>query len=479
MPPLASLELACARSKPDGGDPTKLSTRVFVLDRHGLPLQPTHPARARELLAKGRARIHRVVPFVIRLVDRDLERSVVDGVDVGVDPGSKATGLAAFVVTDDVDPVSGELVQSRTGIWLGELIHRGLAIKKRLHARAAMRRARRSRNTRYRSPRFSNRRRTANHPLSGVWLPPSLNHRLDGVVSWLRRLAQWAPVRVVHIESVRFDTHLLTDPAVSGVGYQHGTLHGFEIREYVLEKWGRSCVYCDATGVPLNLDHVVARSRGGSDRPSNLVPACVGCNRAKGNSPVEDFLASDPLRLGRITESLRIPLRDAAAVNTTRQAVWRAATVLGAKYGFHVRTASGGRTKFNRSQTGTPKTHALDALCVGSLDDIRGWSASTLTIRSTGRGGYARTRCDKYGFPRLRLSRTKQHHGYATGDLVRAVVPGGANQGVHRGRVAVRTRGTFNVTTAHRRTVQGIHHRHVALVQRADGYVYQTNQTTR
>lgn len=452
------------------------ATKVFVLDKHGRPLQPTHPARARELLAKGRARVHRVTPFVIRLVDRTIEDSAVDGVEVGIDPGSKTTGIAVFTVTDEVSASTGEVSTVREGVWLGELIHRGLAIKNALHSRAALRRGRRSRNTRYRAPRFLNRRHTPNHPLSGVWLPPSLNHRLDGVVSWVRRLSRWAPVRAVHIENVSFDTHLLANPDVTGVGYQYGTLHGFEIREYVLTKWGRSCVYCDKTGVPLNLDHVVARSRGGSDRVSNLVPACIDCNKAKDNLPVEQFLAHDSARLARIKRQMQTPLRDAAAVNATRWAIWRAANTLGAEYGFTVHSGTGGRTKYNRVTQGVPKTHALDALCVGAVDRVTDWPTATLAIKSTGRGSYARTQSDKYGFPRLRLSRTKQHHGFATGDHVRAVVPAGKKAGTHVGRVAVRATGSFNITTR-QGTVQGIHHRHVQLIQRADGYAYQTTAT--
>ena len=61
----------------------------------------------------------------------------------------------------------------------------------------------------------------------------------------------------------------------------------------------------------------------------------------------------------------------------------------------------------------------------------------------------AGTRPDRYGLPRLRLPRTKQVKGFATGDLVQANVPGGKKAGVHTGRVAVRTTGSFNITARH------------------------------
>jgi hypothetical protein len=94
-----------------------------------------------------------------------------------------------------------------------------------------------------------------------------------------------------------------------------------------------------------------------------------------------------------------------------------------------------------------------------------------LAVAATGRGTHTRTRTDRYGFPRLRLPRRKTFFGFAADDLVRAVVPTGKKAGTHTGRVAVRATGSFNIRTPHG-TVRGIGHRHVRLLQRADGYAY-------
>ncbi|MEU8203505.1 HNH endonuclease [Streptosporangium sp. NPDC049046] len=226
--------------------------------------------------------------------------------------------------------------------------------------------------------------------------------------------------------------------------------------------------------MPLNLDHIHPRGRGGSDRVSNLALACIGCNQAKNATPIEEFLKGRPALLAKILKQAKAPLRDAAAVNATRWALWRALQATG----LPVATASGGRTKWNRSRTGAPKSHTLDALHVGHLETVTAWPSKVLVVTATGRGTYARTRTDRYGFPRLRLPRTKQVKGFATGDLVRATIPTGKNTGVHTGRVAVRTTGSFNITTRHG-TVQGIGHRHVRLLQRADGYSYTTHPEAR
>ncbi|WP_327102386.1 RNA-guided endonuclease IscB [Nonomuraea glycinis] len=427
---------------------------MFVLDKHGRPLDPCHPARARCLLASGRAVVVRHTPFVIRLRDRVAADSTVQGVEAGIDPGSKHTGIAIFRAEGG----------ARTGLFSIQLNHRGGKIRDKLAARAAYRRGRRSRNLRYRAPRFSNRAKPEG------WLAPSLRHRVDTTMSWVDRLSRWTPVRAVHVERVAFDTHAMSaGKPLEGVEYQQGTLHGYEVREYLLAKRGRKCAYCGTSGVPLNIDHIHPRSRGGSDRISNLALSCVPCNQTKNAIPVEVFLADRPRTLAKVLAQAEAPLRDAAAVNATRWALWRAL----ASTGLPVHTASGGRTKWNRSRTGAPKSHTLDALHAGELERVTGWPSTVLIVKATGRGTYCRTRPDRYGLPRLRLPRTKQVKGFATGDLVQANVPGGKKAGVHTGRVAVRTTGSFNITARHG-TVQGIHHRHVRLLQRADGYAYNT-----
>jgi 5-methylcytosine-specific restriction endonuclease McrA len=369
--------------------------------------------------------------------------------------------------TEEVDVTTGEISTTHAGIWLGELVHRGLTIKNKLHQRAQYRRGRRSRTTRYRAPRFDNRRRRP-LPGMGVWLAPSTAHRVVTTSNWVGRLARWYPVTGVWVEDVRFDTQQLLNPEITGAIYQQGELAGYEVREYLLEKFGRTCVYCDATDVPLNIDHVHPKSRGGSDRVSNLALACIACNQAKSSRPVEEFV-TDPTRLARVLSRVKRPLRDAAAVKTTRTAL----TTLLRSRGFVAVSSTGGRTKFNRTRSGMPKSHALDALAVGPIDHVGGWPGRTQVIRCAGRGRYRRTTLDRFGFPRGTATRKKRAHGFATGDLVRAVVPAGKKAGTHTGRVAVRARGSFNITTAGG-IVRHIHHRHVRLIQRADGYTYTT-----
>jgi len=434
---------------------------VFVLDRRKKPLMPCSEKRARLLLERGRAQVHRLVPFTIRLLDREQEDCALQPVRLKLDPGSRVTGVALVRESEEVDANTGEVQRSAHVLFLAELVHRGDAIRDALRQRAVFRRRRRCANLRYRQPRFNNRTRR------NGWLPPSLQHRVDTIMSWVRRLCRWVPVSALSLELVRFDTQALQNPEISGIEYQQGELQGYEVREYLLEKWGRKCAYCDAENVPLEIDHIHPRSRGGSHRVSNLVIACRTCNQKKGNRDVAEFLARDPQRLARIEAQSKAPLRDVSAVNSTRWALYAALKGTG----LPVEVGTGGRTKFNRSRLGIPKTHALDAVCVGQVAAVHGWNVLTLGIQCTGRGSYQRTRLNRHGFPRGYLTRSKRAFGFQTGDLVRAVVTTGREVVTYVGRVAIRASGIFNLQTKNG-LVQGIHHRFCTLLQRADGYGY-------
>jgi len=427
---------------------------VFVLDRHHQPLMPCSEKRARLLLSRGRAVIHRCVPLVIRLKDGSREHSIVQDVALKLDPGSQTTGIAVVRV-ERVE--SGEV---HHGLHLCNLSHRGEQVRHALTQRRGYRRRRRSANLRYRPPRFQNRRRASG------WLPPSLRSRIGNVLTWGRRFQRWLPLMRIEVERVKFDLHLMQNPEVSGIPYQRGELFGWEVRCYLLEKFSRSCVSCGTGQVPFEIDHVLPRSRGGSDRVSNLVLACHDCNQAKGNRTAAEFGHAE------VESRARQPLKDAAAVNATRFALVEALRTLSLPIG----TWSGGRTRWNRERFGVLKDHCLDALCVGILSGSVGKWAKKVLMVAQGRGSYQRTNVDASGFPRGYFTRQKRIRGFSTGDLVRATVP--ATQasgkplktaGVHVGRVAVRATGSFRVGK-----IDGIHAKYCQVLQRADGYQYAT-----
>jgi 5-methylcytosine-specific restriction endonuclease McrA len=402
------------------------------------------------LLRGGRAAVYRRYPFTIILKHRT--GAETQPVELKLDPGSKTTGVALVQ--------EGE--RGKAVVWAGEIEHRGEAIRKALLQRRSYRRRRRCANLRHRAPRFDNRTRPEG------WLPPSLRSRVDNVSAWTGRLRRLCPVTAIAVETVRFDTQLLQNPEVSGVQYQQGELAGYELREYLLEKWERRCAYCGAENVPLQIEHIVPRSRGGSSRASNLTLACRGCNQAKGNRPVEEFLSGKPDVLKRVLAKAKAPLRDAAAVNSTRYAIGNTLKASGLPVSFW----SGGRTKHNRSRRGYPKAHWIDAACVGETGAAVRLDPGQipLVIAATGRGGRQMRKPDKFGFPRTGAKGARTVQGFRTGDMVLARVPAGKFAGRYVGRVAVRNRPSFLLKTQDR--AFDVHPKYLTTVHRADGYAY-------
>jgi 5-methylcytosine-specific restriction endonuclease McrA len=430
-------------------------SKVFVIDTYYQPLNPVHPGRARHLLKEGKASVYRMYPFTI-ILKTEVKKPEITPLQVKLDPGSKTTGIAI------VDNASGEVV------FAAELTHRGNAVKNALDGRRAARRGRRNRKTRYREPRFDNRKNKKKG-----WLPPSLESRIANILTWVQRLSRYCLVVAISMELVKFDLQQMENPEIAGIEYQQGTLQGYEVRQYLLEKWNRQCAYCGKKDIPLQVEHIHPRAEGGTNRISNLALACEKCNTAKGTQDLAVFLKKKPDVLKKVLAQAKAPLKDAAAVNTTRWALFEKLKATG----LPIECGSGGLTKFNRTRRNLPKTHWIDATCVGRSTpealSIKG--IVPLRIKATGHGCRQMCLMDKYGFPRTAPKEAKFVKGFQTGDMVRAIVTSGKKVGTYLGRVAVRTTGSFNITTAHA-TVQGIRFKYCQAVHRMDGYSYQKGE---
>ena len=431
------LDIGEANLTPKG---SAVMQRVLVLSSDKKPLDPCTPARARILLSGGKAAVFRHYPFTIILKGRTEAESTTSIYRVKIDPGSKTTGMAV------VNETTAEVV------WAAELTHRGQQIRDALLSRRQLRRGRRNRKTRYRKARFLNRTKPKG------WLAPSLMSRVYNITTWVSRLSRFIPVTALSMELVRFDTQLMQNPEISGVEYQQGELQGYEVREYLLEKWGRKCAYCGKQNVPLEIEHIVPKARGGSNRVSNLTLACEPCNTAKGTQTAAEFGHPE------IQAKARQPLKDVAAVNATRWALYRRLQATG----FPVEVGTGGRTKYNRTRLGLPKAHWLDAACVGAStpDNLKADGVKPLQIKATGYGNRQVCQTDKYGFPKVHRMRAGSFLGFKTGDMVKATIPNGKYVGTHVGRVAIRFRPSFRLNGF------DVHPKHLTALHRKDGYAY-------
>ena len=417
---------------------------VFVIDANKKPLDMCHPAKARKLLRDGKAAIYRKEPFTI-ILKKETECPAHKDYRLKIDYGSRHTGLA--------------ILKGSKVCWLGQIEHR-TNIKDLLDGRRGYRRRRRNANLRYRKARFMFRTK-----LKG-WLPPSLMSRVNNIKTFVRRLITCLPLGAISYENVKFDTQKLMNPDISGIEYQQGTLAGYEIREYLAEKFNHKCCYCgigQGQGRKFEVEHIIPKTRGGSNRISNLAWSCHECNQGKDNLTAEEYGHPE------VQEQAKRPLKDAALVTSTR---WKVLEIL-KSFGLSVECGTGGLTSYNRSKRNIPKDHYYDACCVGkSTPTCLHFCVNQVhIIIATGRGQHCRTNVTKYGFPRGYLARQKQFFGFQTGDIVKAVVTKGKKIGIYLGKVMCRKSGSFDIKTSSGR-VQGIGHRYFQLVQRSDGYLY-------
>jgi hypothetical protein len=371
--------------------------KVFVLSQAGTPLMPTTPRRARKWLQEKLARVVRKEPFTIRL--RFGTREYVQSVKVGVDTGSKVVGIAAATENE---------------VMFQAEIHLRDDIAERMVQRRQYRRLRRSRKTRYRPARWANRLRTKG------WLPPSVRSKWDATTKAVRFVASFLPVSQVNVEIASFDGQKMQRPEIEGIAYQQGDLFGYEVREYLLEKWQRRCAYCGNKDVPLQIEHIVPKSRGGSDRASNLTLACEPCNVRKGRQTAEEF------GYPKIQARARAPLKDVAHVSSLKTAVVKhLQTIFGEK---QVRTTFGYETKYKRIQIlDLPKSHTNDAVAIAcEMGEVAKPLEDVYQIRCLSRGQYQRFngphsehKCwaprKVRGFKLYELVRAKEAVGYIAG----------------------------------------------------------------
>jgi 5-methylcytosine-specific restriction endonuclease McrA len=457
---------------------------VFVLDKHKRPLMPCSEKRARQLLERKRAVIHKISPFTIRLKDRIVSKSKTQPLRLKLDPGSKVTG---FAILRKDNP------EQSTIILLGELHHKP-GIKSSLDNRRALRRSRRNRKTRYRKPRFNNRkpakcaacgknsksgsrycrpcasaRNYTNNGHRDTWLPPSLQARVNQTMSAVNKLTQSLPITAISTEHVKFDTQLIQNPNIVGIEYQQGELLGYEIREYLLEKWNRKCAYCGKADIPLEVEHITPKSRGGSNRISNLAIACRTCNQKKGNRTAQEF------GYPKIQAKAKLSLKDAAMMNATRWALYERLKATG----LSIECGTGARTKMQRISHKLTKTHYYDAVCVGASTPANIFIDQEYAVVWSAKGRGSRKMCntDKYGFPKSHRTRQKQFFDFQTGDIVVANIPRGKYQGRFVGRVAVRASGYFDIKDGTgKRICQGISWRYMQLLQRNSGWQYEKKE---
>lgn len=310
---------------------------VYVLNSKGQPLMPTkNHAKVRILLKGNKAVVIKRCPFTIQLLYSNT--NYTQPVTLGVDAGSKHIGLSA--TTEDKELYAAD-VELRNDIV------------KLLAARRTSRRSRRNRKTRYRKPRFNNRKRGKG------WLAPSIREKIGTHLKVVDDTCKLLPVSKIIVETTSFDIQKIKNPDISGTDYQQGEQLGFwNVREYVLFRDGHKCQCCKGKSKDkiLNVHHIESRQTGGN-APNNLITLCKTCHIGYHKGTVK---LPDKIKRG-------MKFKDAAFMGIMR---WAFYGELKERYP-DVLLTYGYITKNTRIENGLPKEHYVDARCISGHPSAR------------------------------------------------------------------------------------------------------------
>ena len=303
---------------------------VYVISQNGQPLMPTeNHAKVRILLKNKKAKVIKRCPFTIQLAYDST--NYTQDITLGVDSGSKHIGLSAT---------------TRSKVLFESDVELRNDIVNLLSTRRQNRRTRRNRKTRYRKPRFNNRRRKEG------WLTPSVQNKVDSHLTVIRKVHEILPITKVIVEVASFDIQKIKNPSIGGTEYQQGEQLGFwNVREYVLFRDGHKCQCCHGKSKDkiLNVHHIESRKTGGNS-PSNLITLCETCHKGYHKGTVKL-----PKAIYR-----GMSFKDASFMGIMR---WAFYNRLKSLYP-NVSLTYGYITKNARIRNDLPKEHYIDARCI-------------------------------------------------------------------------------------------------------------------
>ncbi|MCR5457674.1 MAG: HNH endonuclease [Clostridiales bacterium] len=304
---------------------------VYVLNKNGQPLMPTKDhGQIRILLKEHKAKVVQKKPFTIQLLVS--VQHYTQPISLGIDAGSQHIGVSA--TTENCEFYSSDVELRNDIVNL-------------LSTRRESRIGRRNRKTRYRKPRFDNRRRPDG------WLAPSIRNKIDTHIKEVENIFKILPVTNVIVEVASFDIQKINNPEIEGEGYQQGEqLNFWNTREYVLFRDGHTCQCCKGKSKDkiLNVHHIESRKTGG-DAPNNLITLCETCHTRYHKGEIE------------LPKSIKrgMSFSDATFMGIMR---WAFYNQLKEMYPNKVSLTYGYITKKTRIENNLEKTHSVDARCI-------------------------------------------------------------------------------------------------------------------
>ena len=306
---------------------------VYVLNKDGLPLMPTHKlGKVRHLLKDGKAKVVKRSPFTIQL-NYECD-NYIQPITLGVDAGSKHIGLSASTKKQELYCSDVELRDD---------------VVELLSTRRENRRTRRN-HLRYRQPRFDNRKK------EDSWLAPSIRQKIDSHLKVIEEVHKILPITNIIVEIASFDIQKIKNPNINGIEYQQGEqLDFWNIREYVLFRDNHTCQCCKGKSKDkvLNVHHIESRKTGGN-APNNLITLCETCHNGYHKGTIQ---LPKTIKRG-------MSFKDATFMGIMRWAFYNKVKEVYEPKGISVSLTFGYITKNNRIKYGLAKEHYNDAYCI-------------------------------------------------------------------------------------------------------------------
>ncbi len=337
---------------------------VYVIGQNGQPLMPTNRhGKVKHLLKSGRAKAVKRCPFTIKLLYDSA--TYTQSLTLGQDTGSGTHGNAVYSENGSIVYMSKVTVRND--------------ITDKMTQRAKYRRNRRNRKTRYRKPRFLNRKNSIREDR----FSPTMVSKFQSHIKEIEFIKSMLPITTTVIETGQFDTHLMKNPALANEkvrhwGYQKGTNYGFEnTKAMVLNRDGYKCQCCKGKhkDSKLEVHHIIFRSQGGSDEADNLITLCHTCHKALHEGKISPNFSGK--RKGQ--------LKYATQMNSIRKQLLRI-------YPDAIETF-GMVTKANRLNLGIEKDHHLDACVIASGGKSFAFATDSIFVkRNISKGDYQKTK---------------------------------------------------------------------------------------
>ena len=331
---------------------------VYVLDMNGNPMMPTSRfGKVRRLLKDKKAKVVRRCPFTVKLLYKT-ETRVVQSCVLGIDTGSAHVGTAVYS--------KGKI------LYISQVNIRN-DIKSKMDDRRGYRRGRRFRHTRYRKPRFLNRKNSIRKDR----FSPTMISKYQSHIREIDFIKSILPISQLVLETGTFDTHLLKNPSLANPkirhwGYQKGILYDYDnIKAYILTRDKYTCQCCKTKKGTLHVHHIIYRSQGGSDEESNLITLCETCHKKLHKGELRDFES-------KLEGKRKGQLKHATQMNSIRIQLLK-------HYPDAIETF-GYITKANRQALSLSKDHYIDACVIASCGKPFNIKSKTYYKRVVGNG---------------------------------------------------------------------------------------------